>query len=180
MKVFLGPYEDDGERQIEVTIDDYDTWSMDHTLALIVEPMLRQIERTKHGSPYVDPDDVPEKLKPTTCPNDDNGWVDDTHHERWDWVLGEMIFAFASLNNDWEEQFYDDSSPSLEIKTVGVGPAQLRLFPDEDGSTEDYQLYEWLPSERVSKLDMEGRTEYAKRMENGFRMFGKYFQALWD
>ena len=39
-------------------------------------------------------------------------------------------------------------------------------------------------SEMVStgerKYDFEGRKEYQKRISNGFRLFGKYYQALWD
>jgi hypothetical protein len=42
-----------------VKIDRWDTWSMDHTLAHIVLPMLRQLQATKHGSPLVDDEDVP-------------------------------------------------------------------------------------------------------------------------
>ena len=41
MKVFIGPYTDDGEEQkTEIEIHEYDTWSMDHTLAPIILPML--------------------------------------------------------------------------------------------------------------------------------------------
>jgi hypothetical protein len=105
MKVFLGPYEDDDERREEVQIHNYDTWSMDHTLALIIEPMLRQLKDTQHGAPYVEPEDVPEELRPSE--KDEYG-NDDTHFKRWDWVLDEMIFAFASLNGDYEEKYSID------------------------------------------------------------------------
>ena len=46
-------------RQIYVKIDRWDTWGMDHTLALIVLPMLRQLQTTKHGAPYGADEDVP-------------------------------------------------------------------------------------------------------------------------
>ena len=46
-----------------VKIDRYDTWSMDHTLADIILPMLKQLRDTKHGSPMVDVEDVPEELR---------------------------------------------------------------------------------------------------------------------
>jgi hypothetical protein len=45
-----------------VKIDKWDTWSMDHTLAQIVLPMLKQLQATKHGSPLVEDEDVPEGL----------------------------------------------------------------------------------------------------------------------
>ena len=41
-----------------VKIDKEDTWSMDHTLADIVLPMLQQLRATKHGSPNVADEDV--------------------------------------------------------------------------------------------------------------------------
>ena len=36
-----------------VKIDRYDTWSMDHTLADIILPMLKQLNTEKHGAPNV-------------------------------------------------------------------------------------------------------------------------------
>jgi len=47
------------KQKIEVRIDKYDTWSMDHTLSYIILPMLKQLRATKHGSPFTDDDDVP-------------------------------------------------------------------------------------------------------------------------
>jgi hypothetical protein len=46
-----------------VKIDTYDTWSMDHTLADIILPMLKQLRETKHGAPQDDDADVPEYLR---------------------------------------------------------------------------------------------------------------------
>ena len=95
-----------------VKIDPWDTWSMDSTLADIVLPMLRQLQATKHGSPHVADEDVPEHLRSTAAPAKANEWdVDDNHHLRWDWVLAEMIFAF-------EMKCRDDFSSALGL---GVG-----------------------------------------------------------
>jgi hypothetical protein len=110
MKVKIGPYKNKGERKIEIKIDPYDTWSMDCTLALIVLPMLKQLKKTKHGSPLVDLEDVPENLRVTTTEDwDDQKTFDFYHkdkkikkkewnilHERWDWVMNEMIYALQS------------------------------------------------------------------------------------
>jgi hypothetical protein len=186
MKVYLGPYSDDiesttftdNERKVEVEIHKYDTWSMDHTLALIIEPMLRQLKDTKHGSAYVEPEDVPEELRPSE--EDKFDLHDDTHFKRWDWVLDEMIFAFATLNSNYEEWFYDDA-PYSQIESVGVGPAQLRLFPDEHGDMEDYELYEMKPNPNSkARFDIEGLRELETRMDRGFELFGKYYRGLWD
>jgi hypothetical protein len=98
------------ERKIKVRIDKYDTWSMDHTLANIILPMLKQLQATKHGSPMVDAEDVPEELRVTGCDDrypqlrlefedqekyEKESW--EITHRRWEWVLNEMIFAFEHL-----------------------------------------------------------------------------------
>jgi len=53
-----------GQKQ-KIHIDRWDTWSMDHTLAPVILPMLVQLKATKHGAPCVDLEDVPEELRPT-------------------------------------------------------------------------------------------------------------------
>jgi len=162
---FLNWIESKKKRKIEVHIDPWDTWSMDHTLAYIVLPMLKQLKETKHGAPYVDLKDVPKELhgKKLTKRQKDNGEVDDKHFERWDWVLGEMIFAFDSKVNDgWEEQFETGES-DLQWKKLEDGNYQMVNGPNH---TREY--------------DWEGRKKYEERISNGFRLFGKYYQNLWD
>ena len=68
------------KRKIKVRIDKYDTWSMDNTLALIILPMLKQLKETKHGSPLVDDEDVPEHMRHTLSKGPDEpdygtGWL---------------------------------------------------------------------------------------------------------
>jgi len=105
----------------KIHIDPWDTWSMDYTLAQITLPMLLQLAKTKHGSPMTDLDDVPWELR---------GDHEDDIHDRWDWILKEMIYAFDAKVND---------------------------------------LDEWEFSE-----------EKQERIQNGFRLFGKYYTGLWD
>ena len=153
------------ERTIKVHIDRWDTWSMDHTLAYIVLPMLKQLKERKHGAPFVDLDDVPKELhgKKLTKKQKDNGEVDDKHFERWDWVLDEMIFAFDSKVNDgWEEQFESGES-DIQWKKLEDGMSQMIEGPNHT------KVYDW-----------EGRKKYEERIANGFRLFGKYYSNLWD
>ena len=92
-----------------VKIDYWDTWSMDHTLSYIIVPMLKQLKATKHGAPYVDDEDVPERLRSTNAKPKENDWdTDEFHFDRFDWVLDEMIWAFEqkTIDND-EEAFFD-------------------------------------------------------------------------
>ena len=153
------------EQTIKVHIDRWDTWSMDHTLAHIVLPMLKQLKANKHGAPYIDLKDVPKELhgKKLTKKQKANGETDDKHFERWDWVLDEMIFAFESkLDDSWEEQFE-------------TGESDLEWIKQEDGN------FLMVHGENhTMKYDMEGRKAYQERISNGFRLFGKYYEALWD
>jgi len=116
-----------------VKIDKWDVWGMDTTLAHIILPMLKQLDRVKHGAPIVDDEDVPERLKSTSAPPKECVWdIDANHFKRWDWVMNEMIWAFE--------------------------------YKLKDTDLDDIDIWE---ADGV-------------RAQNGFRLFGKYFQSLWD
>ena len=133
-------------RKIKIRIDEYDTWSMDHTLALITLPMLKQLKETQHGSARVDLEDVPPEMQLVSTEDWDDQLVFDFYnnpesskqkvqcdvHDRWNWVLDEMIFAFEFIADD--NKRYSD------------------------------------------KFDEEANA----RVANGLRLFGKYYQGLWD
>jgi hypothetical protein len=171
---FMQWLHDRKQRKVQVRIDPWDTWSMDHTLAYIVVPMLEQLQKTKHGSPFVDDKDVPKHLRSTNAPmlsekEKDRGGVDDLHFQRWDWVLGEMIFAFRSkLDDNWEDQF---TSGTIEWTSKVVD------F-DENGKPKMHELLKG-PNDTY-QIDMKGMQAYQKRISDGFRLFGKYYENLWD
>ena len=161
------------KRKVKVHIDNYDVWNMDSTLALIITPMLKKLRDAKMGAPYVDDEDVPDNLKSTAAGPKLNEWdTDDNHFLRWDWVLDEMIFAFESKHNDWEEQFYSGNADHVFVPIDQEGnkvdEKDAELFRMEDGPNNTF------------KVDRAGYDAYAKRIANGFRLFGKYYQGLWD
>jgi len=137
MYVRIGRFPDedsDKERDIDIVIHPYDTWNMDHTLALLIVPMLKQLKATKHGAPNVDCIDVPMKLQPTQLEvvrYREEGKTDKNFFKRWDYVIDEMIWAFEQIIND-------------------------------------------------NNVDLEGLDYHNKRIENGTRLFGKYYRSLWD
>ena len=165
--VFNWLWFDRRQQKIKVHIDPWDTWSMDHTLALIVVPMLKQLKETKHGAPLVDNADVPDRLR-TNILDDfkykEDGTTDKHYFARWDWVLDEMIFAFASKFEDWEDQFYSGKH-DVYFKELddGSGMSELKHGPND-----------------TFKVDREGMQAYQDRISNGFRLFGKYYEGLWD
>lgn len=149
-----------------VKIDPWDTWSMDSTLSNIILPMLIQLKATQHGAGYVEDADVPDELKSTSAPPKENEWDSDGNHfKRWDWVLDEMIFAFTcSVDDSWEDEF---RSGNHDIFFV-----QSKEHPDlremEQGPNHTYQC------------DYEGMKKVQARIDNGYRLFGKYYRSLWD
>jgi hypothetical protein len=150
-----------------VKIDHWDTWSMDHTLSSIVVPMLKQLKEVKHGAPNVDDEDVPEELKSTSAPPKEEYDVDDNHFKRWDYVMDEMIFAHQSkLDDDWQEQFYIGVADYIHVEVPSEKYGKL------------YQMKEG--PNHTQKVDWDGMKAYEARIQNGFRLFGKYYQGLWD
>jgi hypothetical protein len=187
MYVEIGPYVDEGERQEVVRIDKYDTWSMDHTLALIVLPMLKQLKEEKHGAPNVDPEDVPEELRMPKGWYEEryskDGETDENFFKRWDWVMDQMIWSFTNLINDLDYlDYYDDAEDITytELEWTGVGPAQLLLFPDECGKTEEYEYYELVSQPKRGRFNKDKYMQHEERMQRGFTLFGKYYRNLWD
>ena len=152
-----------------VKIDRYDTWSMDHTLANIILPMLKQLRDSKHGAPNVDDEDVPRELWSIYAFPEKEYHVDGNHFKRWDWVLDEMIFAFEHKNDDsWQESF---SSGEFDYKSVACEW-------DENGKPKLFNIVEG--PNHTYKCDYEGMRAVEDRIQNGFRLFGKYYQNLWD
>ena len=147
-----------------VKIDKYDTWSMDSTLAHIILPMLKQLKATKHGAPFVDDMDVPDILKSTSAAPKENDWDTDANwHLRFDWVLGEMIFAFQSdVDDTWEARFR-------------TGESDWEFIDREDGTSEMVK-----GANDTTEYDWDGLKAYQDRMQNGFSLFGKYYTSLWD
>lgn len=151
--------QDRRKRKIKVRVDYYDIWGADHTLALIILPTLKKLKEKKHGSPFVDPEDVPENLRPTEEAGPDNGYTDNTIHERWDWVMDEMIWAFEQLVDEDNDRKFFDHSESDAAEAAG----------------EDFT-----ESWKKIKIDKEGLNAHYARIKRGTTLFGKYFQGLWD
>ena len=118
------------KQKISVRIDKHDTWSMDHTLAHIILPMLVQLKENNHGYP--------------------SGLTE----KKWDDIMDEMIWAFEQkLRDNWEDDYY--------------GP-----YIESEDKRELFGRFEW--------IDDEGRQKHQERMTNGFKLFGKYYENLWD
>ena len=149
-------------QKVKVRIDRWDTWSMDSTLAPIITPMLIQLKEHTHGAPYVYPEDVPTKLRPTKeelLAYTKKAETDPKWFDRWDYVLDEMIWAFEQKSrDDWEGDYYEYREMGPEESKDPDSPFGLKLVWE----------------------DREGQAAHQERMTNGFKLFGKYYENLWD
>lgn len=112
MKIDIPNYDERDTIGTQILIHPWDTWNMDHTLALIVLPMLKQLKETKHGYPST------------------------LNEKEWDCILDKMIYSFDCKANKDE--------PYIRIENI-----------------------------EECKKEQE-------RISNGFRLFGKYYENLWD
>lgn len=152
-----------------IKIDPSDTWNMDYALSPIILPMLKQLQKSKQGAPWVDDEDVPDYLKSMNAPRVEYaGETDDNFFLRWDWVLNEEIFAFESKNNDeWMEQFKSGVSDITWVDS------------DEEYDGEKCTVMKQGPNHTLV-YDWDGINAYEARIQNGFRLFGKYYSGHWD
>jgi len=109
------------------------------------------------------------KLKAT---EEEQKAIEDKFHARWSWILDEMIFAFESHFNEWEDQFIsgDTDWKSIPVDADGneVPKSEAKLFRMDKGPAHTYEI------------NMEGHNAYGKRIQDGYKLFGKYYQGLWD
>ena len=144
-----------------IHIDPWDAWSLEHTLSPIILPILQELKRVKNGAPFIADEDVPKKLRvgaKGTGNSDVHKLFDDgdnTFFERYDYILDEMIWTFTQLSmDDHEAPFYDHT--------------ESRKEPDLNKSV------------RKLKVDRKGLAAHNARINNGLRLFGKYYRSLWD
>jgi hypothetical protein len=162
-----------------IKIDYWDSWSLDQTLSPVILPVLKQLKETKHGSGFIDLEDVPEHMRTTDIsecwPQLKFDFVVDYEestaadvHTRYEWALNEMIWAFEQIqpDNDWENQYWI-TRPEMDWDHMKE--------PFAEG--EQTREVRWLVE---GKCDWDGRAKHQARINNGLRLFGKYYQTLWD
>jgi hypothetical protein len=149
------------KQKVVVKVHNYDTWSVDSTLAPIILPLLKQLQATQHGYPYTDDEDVPEELRSSAAPplteeEKNCGTPDQFHEKRWEWIMNEMIWAFEQLNDpDHDNQFWQGRDELADV----------------DNLTENIHRL---------KCDFDGLKAHMARIQRGTILFGKYYQGLWD
>ena len=142
------------KRQEYVHIDNYDVWSMDSTLRLIIGPMFKKLKEIKQGYAFIQDEDVPEHLRSYNAPPKEEYDWDALAEDRYNWLLDEMLWAFTTEHDEEQHKFYDYT----EVDNKADINEQVRKM----------------------KVDREGLDAYNKRLENAYKLFGKYYQTFWD
>lgn len=164
------------KRFIKVKIHEYDHWSADHTLALVILPVLKQLKECKNSSAPVDNEDVPKELRTSKKQKEafnKDGTIDENYFKRWDYVLDKMIWSFEQvIDDDWDDKFY---SGDIKFETIPLNAAGQEVSEDE---ATQYELVR--SKDDTSKFDAEGYKKYNEQIDEGLRLFGKYYRNLWS
>lgn len=154
------------KRNVKIKINNYDLWNVDWTLAIIILPLLKEFKKLGNSYPLVDDCDVPTELKSTSCikPEDEH-YFDSNAENRWNWVMEEMIWTFEQLqpDYDYEAQYYSGESDLYFERIEGTEYSELKHSPND-----------------TFKINREGLQKHKERINNGLRLFGKYFRSLWS
>ena len=150
----------------KIRIDDYDLWSADVTIGYVVHAVLVKLKEVKQGSPVVDDVDVPEHLRDGDIIKNDPNAVSKTH-EKWDWVLDEMIFAFEHIGpraEAWEREYETGEFGKWTFEEIEGRPGFKSVNIDMGTYVSDDK----------------GKAKVRERIQNGLMLFAKYHGGLWD
>lgn len=179
MKVNIRKYpKGNVKRRTAIEIEDFDTWSLDHTLALIILPALIQLKNTKHGVPSNFIDRAGGDMDRNYCFDfikEDEDRVFADLCEEWDRTLDKMIWSFQQLAID------DEYSSKYHHGRMDIGWEKTKeQFPNPvTGKMEHmYEMVDKNPDEHW--YDHVGHMMHEERIQEGLELFGKYYRNLWD
>ena len=155
------------QRRVHIETHRYDHWNAHNTISMIALPILKDLKQAKISYGYIDDEDAPEHLRSINAETKDtDGGYDSNSEARYTWVLDEIIWALEQdqPDCDWESQY-----------TIEQCEIDLSEHPEDEGKT--CIPVRWI---KEGKYDHVGRANHQERIDNGFRLFGKYFQTLWD
>jgi hypothetical protein len=164
------------DRKINIQIESFDTWSLDHTLALIILPALLQLKATKHGLPPefgdVGGEDYVEQQS--------FDFYSETYPEafekgcaRWEEVLDKMIWSFQQLAlEDYDSKYHHGDGKFDWVKS------DVTYTDPITGKVES--TYQIVTDNSTNWFDVDGMVMHETRIQEGLDLFGKHYRALWD
>jgi hypothetical protein len=180
MKVNLSKYpKGDSFRKIDVEIENFDTWGLDHTLATIILPALIQLKHTKHGVPSEFVDRIGGDFDSNYCfefIKEDDDKVFDQLCNKWNDIFDKMIWSFLqlSIEDDYDSKYHHGK---MDIGWEKL-PDKLHPNPITGAKEPLYQMVDKNPGEHW--YDHVGHQEHDRRIREGLELFGKHFRDLWD
>jgi hypothetical protein len=155
------------KRKIKIHIDAFDVWGMDHTLALIIHPMLVKLKATKNGSPLMEEHNMTSYGSCQYCfdfykDGDDLAW--ETGFQKWDKIMDKMIFSFNEIAKDDKPDFF-----------IVAPEMDLTKHPEDEG-----KLTIPVRWKVEGVYDKEASDAYHKKIQEGLNLFATYYESLWD
>lgn len=163
------------ERKLSVQVDRWDTYSLDHTLALIVLPLLLQLRQNMMGVPS----DFTRSVGGDTDSNYCFDFIDldkdevfDKGCKQWEETLDKMIWSFQQLVMDDYDNKYHHGNMKIGWKPVEI------TDPTTGKLTKAYEMVDENPEEHW--YDHVGHMLHEERIQEGLDLFAKYYRNLWD
>jgi hypothetical protein len=177
MKVNISKYPKKGEQKVKVIIERHDTWNMAHELAYIIYPMLLKLKAEKHGVPndfavvggesYTD-------QKSFEFYEESQDWAFDEKCKQWDEALDKMIWSFEQfIDDEWESKYHHGKHEHEWVECD-----DLMKNPLTGKMEKMWQMKDKNPGGHW--YDHDGHMLHQARIQEGFELFGKYYQNLWD
>lgn len=163
------------ERKVEVKVERWDTYSLDHTAALIILPLLLQLKQSKQGVPSEFVSRVGGDMDNNLCFDfiqEDENDVFDKLCEQWEETIDKMIWSFQQIVDD----SYDDKYHHGQMK-IGWKPVEVP-HPTTGVVEKMYEMVDENPGEHW--YDHVGHMLHEERIQEGLELFGKYYRNLWD
>lgn len=178
----------------------YDLWSLDYYFYTIIPRMIRDFEKTLHGSPQLPFEEVDEfdynwvlqnyeeilqsmkefydwfeedEITPDNYPLDD-------HYIRFRLILRRIAYCFeeydeenCSQKNEFQEEYFNQKYPEDQELFVPLedNPKLYRM----NSNQVDKEL-----EENCNRREYEIEQYRLERKEEAFKLLNKYFECLWD
>lgn len=163
------------ERRIDIQIDPWDTYSMDHTAALVILPLLLQLKASKQGVPSELTTRIGGDADSNYCFDfikEDENAVFDQCCLKWDEILDKMIWSFQQIVDDSYDSKYHHGKMKIGWKPIVIANPTTGVIE------EMYEMVDENPNEHW--YDYVGHMLHEERIQEGLDLFGKYYRNLWD
>ena len=178
MKVNIGKYHKTSvDRNISINIEDFDTWSLDHTLALIILPALIQLKNCKHGVPaeFADVGGEDHDIQDSfDFYKESHSMAFEERIKQWEETLDKMIWSFQQIAyGDYDSKYHHGKAEYDWVKSDKQYPNPVtgKLEPT-------YQMLDKNPDEHW--YDHVGHMKHEEKIQEGIDLFAKYYRNLWD